>query len=373
MNKEEKRISIFFELLRAGLWEKEARLLRYGGIEFYVIQRLAEEQSVVGLIAAGLEHVADLKIPKQDLLPFIGQTLQLEERNKAMNYFIGVIIDKMRKESIKSLLVKGQGIAQCYERPLWRACGDVDLLLDADNYEKAKRFLTPLAASVDKEDHEVKHLGMIIDPWVVELHGTLQGGISKHLNDVIDDVQDDTFMNNRVRVWDNSGTNVYLPCPDNDAIFIFVHFVDHFFRGGLGVRQICDWCRLLWTFKRELDTFLLGERVRDMGLMTEWRAFAAFAVDYLGMPVEAMPLYKSEKRWSRKAKLINSYVLEVGNFGHNRDNSFYEKYPYFVYKLISLCRHIGDFIRHLMIFPRNSIRVFCNTLFVGFRVMSKGG
>lgn len=124
----------FFALLRAGLWEKSSRLSGFGSIGYPALQELAEGQSVVGLLAAGMEHVEDIKIPKQDLLQFIGQTLQTEEQNKAMNYFIGIIIDKMRHAGIYTLLVKGQGIAQCYERPLWRSNGDVDLLLSDDNY-----------------------------------------------------------------------------------------------------------------------------------------------------------------------------------------------------------------------------------------------
>lgn len=43
---------------------------------------------MVGLIAAGMEHIVDTKPAKKDVLQFVGQTLQIEERNKAMNYFI---------------------------------------------------------------------------------------------------------------------------------------------------------------------------------------------------------------------------------------------------------------------------------------------
>lgn len=368
----DKTIEAFFALLRGGLWEKEVRLLPFGEIDFPALQQLAEEQSVVGLIAAGMEQISDTKIPKQDLLQFIGQTLQLEQQNTAMNYFIGVIVDKMRDAGIYTLLVKGQGVAQCYARPLWRSCGDVDLFLDAENYRKAKEYLIPLAASVDEEDAEVMHLGMTIKPWVVELHGTLRGGISKRQNALIDAIQEDTFQNGKVRVWNDNGTDVFLPSPDNDVIIIFNHFVDHFYRGGLGVRQVCDWCRLLWTYRDSIDRALLDERLRRMGFMSEWKGFAALAVDYLGMPVEAMPLYDDSRCWSRKAKRMIAFILEVGNFGHNRDNSFYERYPYVIFKLISFWRHIGDFFRHLSIFPKNSINVFTRTFFNGLRVMSKG-
>lgn len=124
----------FFALVEAGLWEKGVRLSTYNKIDFHEVKRLAEEQAVIGLVAARLEYVTDIEFPKEDLLQFVGQALQLEQRNKAMNEFLAGIIDKLRKEGVYTLLLKGQGIAQCYERPLWRVSGDVDLFLSNDNY-----------------------------------------------------------------------------------------------------------------------------------------------------------------------------------------------------------------------------------------------
>lgn len=94
-----------------------------------------------------------------------------------MSSFIATLLEKINSEGIYSLLVKGQGIAQCYERPLWRASGDIDLFLDRENYYKAKNFLAPLAKSVEEENPANLHLGMTINTWVVELHGTLRSGL----------------------------------------------------------------------------------------------------------------------------------------------------------------------------------------------------
>ena len=171
---------------------------------------MAEEQSVVGLLTAGIEVVQSewLKVletsgtsdkgrahgsplvPKEWALQFIGQTLQIEQRNKAMNYFIGVMTDKMREAGIYTVLVKGQGMAQCYERPLWRACGDVDLLLDAENYERAKAFLVPQADEVEREFSYLKHIGMTFGGWELELHGHFRSRLSKRIDDELDGLFD---------------------------------------------------------------------------------------------------------------------------------------------------------------------------------------
>lgn len=367
-----KSIDVFFALLRAGLWEKEVRLAPYGEIDFSAVLDLAEEQSVVGLLAAGIEHVVDGKPQKKDVLQFIGRTVQLEQRNQAMNYFIGVMVEKMREAGIYTLLVKGQGVAQCYERPLWRACGDVDFFLDDENYERAKWFLRPLAASVEEEYVREKHLGMTIDPWVVELHGRLYSGLSARIERELDAVQRETFAGGKVRIWKDGETEVPLLAVENDVFYVFTHILQHFYKGGIGLRQICDWCRLLWTYRETLDVKKVESLIRRMGLVSEWKAFAALAVNDLGMPSEAMPMYDNAANWSRKAERIKAFVMSVGNFGHNRDMSYYGKYPFLVRKCISMGQRVGDLLNHARIFPLDSLRFFSSMLVNGVRSAMRG-
>ena len=108
-------------------------------------------------------------------------------------------------------------------------------------------------------------------------------------------------------------------------------------RGGIGLRQICDLCRLLWTYYK------------------------------------ALPLYASDRKWSRKASRILSFVMETGNFGHKRDKSYYEKYQVVVYKAISLWNNTRDSFRHLFIFPMDALRVWVLRLREGVvQVVEKG-
>lgn len=366
-----KNQQVFFSLLRAGLWEKESDLLTYSGINFSEVYSLAEQQSVVGLIAAGLGHVKEVKIPKEDVLTFARVALQLEQMNLSMNAFIEVLIKRMRDAGIYSILVKGQGIAQCYEKPLWRACGDVDLLLSESDYEKAKQWFGSLGSIVLEENKYRKRIEYAVNSWNVELHGTMRGDIKESIDRVIDDAQMDVFMGGNVRSWDNGKTTLFLPSVDNDVIFVFTHILQHFFREGVGVRQICDWCRLMWTYKDSLNLGLLESRIRKAGIVSEWKAFAALAVDWLGMPVEAMPLYDPSRKWSRKAERIMDYVLEVGNFGHNRDLEYKKTSSFAKRIMISFGRRVHDFRRQVMIFPLDAIIAFWGVVKTGFGVIGK--
>lgn len=368
----EKNTGAFFELIRAGLWERDIRLLPFNPIDFQRVMSLAEEQSVIGLVAAGLEHATDMKLPKEDVLQFVGQSLQIERRNAAMNRFLAGLISNLRTVGIYTFLLKGQEVAQCYEKPLWRSCGDVDLFLSEDNYEKAKAFLTPLATDKEKEYVREMHLGMTIDGWIVELHGSLYCGLSSRIEQELDKVYQDTFFGGAVRSWNNNGTQVFLLKAENDIFYVFTHILQHFYKEGVGLRQVCDWCRLLWTYRDKLNLQLLEGRIKRAGLMTAWKAFGAYAVDYLGIPVEAMPFYSSSKKWSRKASRINNFILSVGNMGHNRDSICNRKYPYLVRKFFSMGRRMGDLINHAMIFPVDSLKFFPYIVFNGMRSAVRG-
>lgn len=363
---------ILLELIRGGLWGTEVSLSNCEDIDYSSVMQLAEEQSVVGLVTAGLERVEDVKIPQQWSLQFIGSTLQLEQRNKSMNAFVALLISKMRAAGIYTLLVKGQGIAQGYEKPLWRACGDVDLFLSEDNYAKAKEMLVPLASSVEKEYEREKHLGMTINGWVVELHGRLYCGLSSRIERELDDIYSDTFSGGNVRSWNNNGVQVFQLGIENDVFYVFTHILQHFYKEGVGLRQICDWCRLLWTYRNEIDVEKIENRISRMGLVSEWKAFYNLASRYLGMPDIGEGLMFKDSRFDKKADRIMGFILKSGNMGHNRDMSHFSKYPYLIRKYVSMGRRISDLINHARIFPMDSLQFFPYMMFNGIRSAIRG-
>lgn len=364
-----------FSLIRIGLWEdlknSGSSLTIPVSVDWERIYQLAEEQSVFGVVLAGIEH-SNIKPPLELLLQWIGEVQMLEQQNKAMNQFVAELIEKLRTAEVYSLLLKGQGIAQCYEKPLWRCCGDVDLFLSGDNYKRAKELLGPIASEVEKEYVREKHLGMTIDGFLVELHGTLYSGLSTQIEKCLDEIKSAVFYEGKVRMWMNGRTQVFLPHADEDVVYVFTHMLHHFFKEGLGLRQVCDWCRLLYRYRSELNLRLLESRINRMGLLSEWKAFATFAVDYLRMPSETMPFYSDDEKWKKKADRICSFILKVGNMGHNRDMSYFEKYPYLIRKMCSMGRRCGDLIRHERIFPLDSLRFFPRIMFNGLTSAVRG-
>lgn len=105
---------------------------------------------------------------------------------------------------------------------------------------------------------------------------------------------------------------------------MFTHFLKHFYKeGGVSLRQICGWCRLLWKYRDKVDARQLELRIKKAGLMSEWRAFAAVAVNCLGMPIEAMPLFNENDNHNanlkRKAERILDFILKGGEWQRFKD------------------------------------------------------
>lgn len=308
--------TVFLELVKAGLWGNGNLDIRIeGATDWQEIYRLATEQSVLGLVLAGLEH-SYVKPPQVLLLQWIGEVQMIEQRNKAMNQFVAELVEKMRAADIYAILVKGQGVAQCYEKPLWRPSGDVDLLLSEVNYKKAKELLLPLSSSNKNEERYSQHLGMSIGQWYVEIHGSLRTGLSAIVDKEVDAAQDSVFIGGNVRSWDNNGTLVFLPAPSEDVFLVFTHFIKHFYKEGMSLRQVCDWCRLLWTYRDSLNHELLESWITKSGLMGEWKAFFNLASRYLSMPDLDSRFMVHDSRFDKKAEKLMEFIL--GGYSGNK-------------------------------------------------------
>ncbi len=351
---------VFLALVRLGLWtDAESKDLGILGLSELVdwedVYRLVSEQSVLGLVLAGIDNF-NVRPPKELLLQWIGEVQMLEQQNKQMNGFISELFEKISKAGINTILVKGQGVAQCYEKPLWRCCGDIDLLMDGENYERAKEFLIPIAAHVEMEDVGKKHLGLYIKDFLVELHGAMPFELSRRVNGVVDEIIEMANTDNTNGANDLKG--VAIPKADEHVMIVFTHYLNHFFIEGVGLRQICDWSRLLWSYRTTLNFELLETRIKKAGLMSEWQVFGTLAVDYLGMPAESMPFYKDSKYMRRQAGRVFARLVKSGNFGHNNDLSYRSKYTGLMYKLVAVWRRMLDFVEMSVVFPEDGPRFF---------------
>ena len=354
----------------AGIWNQvPAAVLFAGGAAWADIYQLAYEQTIVGHVTDGINLLPETEMPSvEELDPFLGDLMGTEQRNRQLDSFLPFLFKAL--SPLPVVLIKGQSLSQDYPDPLRRQPGDIDLLLPPSCYEKAKAILLPKASRVQPEEKEIYHQGFFYRSIEVEIHGSIQTLMSPRLDRKLARLQAEMFDKRETCIQIIDGHEIPVPNPGFNAIYILVHFLHHFWAGGVGLRQLTDWMVFVSVHKREIDPILLEERLADLGLKAIWQTFAGFAVDYLGCPSEKMPLYTD--RYARRYPRIWGWLKRSGNFGKKTEKARVKE-PYLIRKLHSFYSLVlVNRLRHLGTFPLESLRYFAGAFAYGLGRLSRG-
>ena len=364
--------SQFFALLRSGLWnEVPERDPFAGGVDWEALYRLSYAQTVVPLVTDGINRLPQAFLPNdrpERLDPFLADMMSTAKRNRALDNFIPKLFHPL--DGIPVVLVKGQSLAQDYPDPERRQPGDIDLLLLPSSYEAAKAILLPKATTVLEEDAETWHQGMRFNSVEVEIHGSISTLMSRKLDRKLAALLEEQFREGSFPTVSIGGTGIPVPEAGFNAVYIFVHFLQHYWSGGVGLRQLIDWMTFISVHKREIHPVILEKRLEDLGLLHVWKVFTGFAQEYLGCPPEKLPLAAAPD--SGKNARIWRYIRRCGNFGKNVDRTR-GKESYLVRKVHSFWRLVvADRLRHFPVFPKESFRFFLGAFGYGLQRLAKG-
>ena len=304
----------------------------------------------------------------EELDPYLGDMMGTEQRNHQLNSFIPFLFKALR--DIPVVLIKGQGVALDYPEPNRRQPGDIDLLLLPSDYDKAKEILIPKASSVGEEKRSIYHQGLFYRSIEVEIHGSIQTLMSPSLDRKLAALQEEMFSAGDFARVEIAGTPVPVPNAGFSAIYILVHFLHHYWSSGVGLRQLLDWMMYVSTHKRDIDEYLLEQRLENLGLKRIWQTFAGFVSEYLGCPPEKLPLWTD--RYSRSFPHIWKCLRASGNFGKNKPRQRKEE-PYLIRKIHSFfLQVVYDRLRHFPEFPRESLRYFGGAFRYGLGRLAQG-
>ena len=169
----------------------------------------------------------------------------------------------------------------------------------------------------------------------------------------------------RLRTLSVGKMEVRLPGYDFDAIFVFYHAWGHFIRGGIGLRQLCDWTMILQNHAGDIDRRRLEENLRRFGLVKGWKIFGWIAVNRLGLPAEKMPLYDPAVR--PQAQRVLEEVMAGGNFGfYSVANTRTPMYGTGLRHGLGKLRNItGYFLSLFPLIPAEATFLFFNRLYTG--------
>ena len=362
----ERHEEVFFTLLRNAFWGTPVEIPD-GFADWAGVARTAKVQSVLGV-------AGDVMLSDSSIASAMSQELKTKIKTFMManimthgklNGVLVKVVSELSASGIRSVLLKGQGLAQYYPKPEMRQCGDIDLYVGLDQYSASYDVLQPLATKIDdRKALEVgKHYDFFVGKVSVEVHRYSERYPTARLDRIYQEISKKGLSEALVPMV-FSGQEVNTPSDVYNAFYIFSHIFHHFLTSGLGSRQLCDWMLFLRQRSSYIDMDSLREILSRLDMMKPWQAFGCVLVKYLGMPADLFPFYDSSKE--HKAEKILRRLLDEGNFGQQRDVNKKRGANYLLNKTRAVLAHIGRTFGLFFLFPRHSFRQIWHTISSGF-------
>ncbi len=351
-----KTVSQFFELIRSGLWQHDADASLFGAdTDWQLLYRMAVMQSMTVIFADGADTLPASLIPPTGtarrlhlaLLGTLGASDRLESA-------ISEMVTILRNAGIEGVLLKGQGVARYYAVPGHRMCGDIDFYVGRQAHTNACRMLEQKGMRLLEDSS--KHSSFELNGAIIELHRMAAFEHSPIRNRLLNAWADGLLGNSdSLRKESFKGTTVYLPPARFDLVFLLYHASHHMITGGIGLRQLCDWCRCLHANRGTVNLPELESDIRKLGLWKTWGIFAWIAVNRLGLPEDEMPFYSPSFRKTGIRCL--GLILEEGNFGRYSDKRAKTRSRHRIIRKLQSCRQVlCRQARILSIMPGQSLR-----------------
>ena len=346
---------IFFLILRSALWGTPVEVPQ-GFSQWNAIMKLAKSQALMGLVGDVLLTRNQIResLPAKfvEMLQKIPMTtLGMYAK---MNITLQHLVLTLRKDGVEPVLLKGQGLAKCYPIPELRQCGDIDIYVGEENYEKAYDAILPIVSEIDDKSKiwRLMHFHASIGSVMVEVHHKADVMYSRKNEKIYREFMLDGLSKDLCPIRFGE-VDVCTPNDTFNAFYVFYHLWRHFSTSGVGLRQFCDWACFLHTHVGKLDLPYLEKMLEDLGFMKPWQVLGCFLVKDLGLPEDEFPFYN--KRYVAKVDRVREYVMTDGNFGVNVAAGREKSRGYLHGKWVSFKYHILRFLRMFAIFPKHTL------------------
>lgn len=304
--------------------------------------RMAGEQTLVGILFAGIERLpSELRPPKDTIFRWYAASEKIRLLNERLNQRASEITAHFRQEGFRSCILKGQGLAQLYPNPQLRTPGDIDLWLDGSR-QNVLRHCRKRFPSAEVRYHHM-HFPIFKDAEV-EIHFT-----PSWMNNPADNCRLQRFfkseshrqMSHAIRLRPTDGT-IAVPTADFNRIYILLHIYRHLLGEGIGLRQLMDYYYVLSQGFTEDERQATLHRLRQLHMLRFAAAVMHVMKEVFGMEDKFLLLPPDAKAG---AQLIDE-VMRAGNFGKYDQRIDRRKHASAFHRFKSSIRRNAHFLRH---------------------------
>ncbi len=310
------------ELVRCSLWGRELDMSLFeGGVDWVELMTIAKEQTLVGVVSGAIERLPAELRPRRDMVLKMHQMVTLNRQYRSHHVEVaGELMKMLQSLGVeRPVLLKGLGVGLNYPDPSLRQCGDIDIYIGDRHYDKVWAYVCR-EFGIDSEEgqsHSDCHCEFTLMGTHIEVHRyvTAPSSIAYRSEEFIAWSQQQ-LEGDELRQIEIDGVELYLPPYNFDFVYIFYHTWRHFLTGGVGLRQICDWCCYIERFSDKFDREEVARVLRRFKLERAVSLFATVAVEYLGVDSAKIPGYIATDRAT--AQRVIDRVWSGGNFGFYR-------------------------------------------------------
>lgn len=320
---------LFYELIRVAIGTSSGLSHMPSSDEWQLLYKMSVKQALLGICLNGIQTINERnqalteKLSKKFLLQWIGEVIQLQERNKLLNRQC-VEVQRMFKESgLNTCILKGQGVANYYNPNLIlsRQSGDIDIWVDS-TWRDVMDFVN---ARTPNREFDMKHTHFELYPdTTVEVHWWpsmpknpfFRKALQKYYNE-------QSLIQCKHMVTLKDGNVIYAPDAKFEAVHVLYHIFNHFLYEGIGLRQMLDLYFVLVNGEMTDEDRKEVEHIyKRVGLSSFAPAAMWVLCEVFGMD-EKYCIGKKDEAFGRT--LIRE-VEEGGNFGYySADNRVYNE------------------------------------------------
>ncbi len=202
------------------------------------------------------------------------------------------LFERLEKEQIPYLPLKGIHLKDLYPKVEMRAMSDGDILIHEEDYPRIAPVMKELGyAPVVESDHEyVWQRGQVH----IELHRRLIPSYNKDYYAYFKDG------------WNHArqieGRWEYRMTPEDEFVYLFIHFAKHYRDSGIGIKHLTD----LFVYRRAIP--LSEELVRE-------KLEALQVLDFYDNVMKTLSFWFEDAKGDDKTRFISSFIFFSGVYG----------------------------------------------------------
>lgn len=288
---------VFLQLVRLGIGIKTNASIS-GIVKWDEVETLAEQQGLSAILLDGVETLTEEHRPKEEfLLQWIGRVIQ-DESFFSLQKEVAVDMAKLfHRNGIKTYVLKGAVVSECYPKPNHRVSVDIDcyLLPEKSNFDawslgndliQAKGFRVN-TEFYKNSSFEISGVNIENHQFLTPFRGNKRLAEFERLLQI--------YMSRDKGENVMEGTYLYRPPVMVTSLFLIEHAYSHFLHTGLTWRFVLDWALFRKKHVSEIDWNTFNALIDEFGFRKFYDSFYRIG-RYLFGELTETNLTNSDKR-----------------------------------------------------------------------------